>query len=122
MTDDTSVWHRAGLARLGLRSRIYLLLGSLLLVNLAGPVIMVWYAAMARDLYTVTADKDLAALYFSALEIGLTKRDFLRFLRVYFAAPLRQTLVGEAALLAHLRQESARLQARYLRKFAPAPQ
>jgi signal transduction histidine kinase len=53
---------RPGLSRLGLRARVYLLLGSLLLVNMAGPVIMVWYAAMARDLYTATADKDLAAL------------------------------------------------------------
>ncbi|WP_300154868.1 ATP-binding protein [Solidesulfovibrio sp.] len=52
----------AVLARLGLRARVYLLLGGLLLVNMAGPVIMVWYAAMARDLYTATADKDLAAL------------------------------------------------------------
>ncbi|MDR2207866.1 MAG: lipopolysaccharide core heptose(I) kinase RfaP, partial [Azoarcus sp.] len=33
--------------------------------------------------------KDLAGLYFSALEIGLTRRDLLRFLRVYFNAPLR---------------------------------
>lgn len=63
MTDDTSVWSRAAFARrLGLRARVYVLLGSLLLVNMAGPIIMVWYAAMARDLYTATADKDLAAL------------------------------------------------------------
>lgn len=52
----------AALARLGLRARVYLLLGSLLAVNLTGPVIMIWYAAMARDLYTATADKDLIAL------------------------------------------------------------
>ncbi|WP_428567652.1 MAG: ATP-binding protein [Solidesulfovibrio sp. DCME] len=52
----------AALAHMGLRTRVYLLLGGLLLVNMAGPVIMVWYAAMARDLYTATADKDLAAL------------------------------------------------------------
>jgi signal transduction histidine kinase len=53
---------RASFSRMGLRTRVYLLLGSLFLVNMAGPVIMVWYAAMARDLYTSTADKDLAAL------------------------------------------------------------
>lgn len=52
----------AGLYRLGLRTRVYVLLGALLLVNLAGPVIMIWYASMARDLYTATVDKDLAAL------------------------------------------------------------
>lgn len=64
-------------------------------------------------------DKDLAGLYFSALEIGLTRRDWLRFLRVYFAAPLRDTLRREARLLKHLQAEGQRLQARYQRKYAP---
>jgi heptose I phosphotransferase len=64
-------------------------------------------------------DKDLAALYFSALEIGLTKRDRLRFLKAYFACPLRRILQEERALLGHLEGESIRLMARYQRKFAP---
>lgn len=64
-------------------------------------------------------DKDLAGLYFSALEIGLTQRDWLRFLRVYFAAPLRHVLADEQPLLARLQQESVRLMARYRRKYAP---
>lgn len=63
-------------------------------------------------------DKDLASLYFSALEIGLTRRDFLRFLRVYFAAPLRDILRDEAGLLEHLNREAAHLQRRFVRKFA----
>jgi heptose I phosphotransferase len=63
-------------------------------------------------------DKDLASLYFSALEIGLTRRDFLRFLRVYFAAPLCDILRDEAGLLAHLDREAAHLQRRFVRKFA----
>ena len=61
-------------------------------------------------------DKDLAGLYFSALDIGLTQRDFLRFLRVYFARPLRAILREEAPLLRHLAQEGRRLQAKYARK------
>lgn len=61
-------------------------------------------------------DKDLAGLYFSALGIGLTQRDFLRFLRVYFARPLRAILREEAPLLRHLAQEGRRLQAKYARK------
>ncbi|GAB1367692.1 lipopolysaccharide core heptose(I) kinase RfaP [Azonexus hydrophilus] len=61
-------------------------------------------------------DKDLAGLYFSALGIGLTQRDFLRFLRVYFARPLRAILREEAPLLRHLARESQRLQAKYARK------
>lgn len=47
-------------------------------------------------------DKDLAALYFSALGIGLTRRDKFRFLKGYFQQPLRQILRDEAALLGWL--------------------
>jgi len=64
-------------------------------------------------------DKDLAALYFSALDIGLTRRDKLRFVRRYFGRPLREVLRDEAALLARLEGEAGRLHARYLRKYAP---
>ncbi len=63
-------------------------------------------------------DKDLAALYFSALDIGLTARDKLRFLRVYFPGALRATLDRERRLLRYLEREAARLQLRYERKFA----
>lgn len=64
-------------------------------------------------------DKDLAALYFSALDIGLTRRDKLRFLRTYFGQPLRAILHDEADLLAHLDREAIRLMERYRRKYAP---
>lgn len=64
-------------------------------------------------------DKDLAALYFSALDIGLTRHDKLRFLRTYFGRPLRAILHDEAELLAHLDSEAARLMERYRRKYAP---
>ncbi|CAL96184.1 lipopolysaccharide core heptose(I) kinase RfaP [Azoarcus olearius] len=66
-------------------------------------------------------DKDLSALYFSALDIGLTRRDKLRFLRAYFPGPLRATLQREAALLRHLEHEAARLKRRFERKFANRP-
>lgn len=39
--------------------------------------------------------KDLGALYFSAMDIGLTRRDRLRFLKIYRARPLRDVLVHE---------------------------
>ncbi len=62
-------------------------------------------------------DKDLAALYFSALDIGLTQRDKLRFVKGYFAAAqgsssLRQILHEEARLLAWLEAKAAKLYAR----------
>jgi heptose I phosphotransferase len=41
--------------------------------------------------------KDIGALYFSAADIGLTTRDLLRFVRLYTAKPLRQTLQEDAA-------------------------
>ncbi len=63
-------------------------------------------------------DKDLAALHFSTLEIGLTARDRLRFLRAYFGRPLRDILAAESALLVHLQREGKRLTERYRRKFA----
>ena len=64
-------------------------------------------------------DKDLASLYFSVLEIGLTRRDTLRFLRDYFQRPLRDILRDEAPLLRHLIPEGERLLERYRRKYAP---
>lgn len=60
-------------------------------------------------------NKDLAGLYFSALEIGLTRGDRLRFLRDYFQRPLREVLRDEAALLAWLQRRAEKLQARKLR-------
>ncbi|SDZ12496.1 lipopolysaccharide core heptose(I) kinase RfaP [Pseudomonas sp. NFIX28] len=57
-------------------------------------------------------DKDLAALYFSALDIGLTRRDKLRFLKGYFQRPLRQILSDEASLLAWLEGKANKLYAR----------
>jgi heptose I phosphotransferase len=64
-------------------------------------------------------NKDLAALYFSALDIGLTRRDRLRFLRVYFQKSLREVLRDEARLLAWLERKAKRLMQRYQRKYAP---
>ncbi|RRV43199.1 lipopolysaccharide core heptose(I) kinase RfaP [Pseudomonas sp. o96-267] len=66
-------------------------------------------------------DKDLAGLYFSALGIGLTRRDLLRFLKEYFGVvdsrPLRLILQDEAALLRWLQGKADRLRARYVRKY-----
>lgn len=63
-------------------------------------------------------DKDLAGLYFSALHIGLTERDKLRFLKSYFQLPLRQIFTEEAVLLSMLERKAAKLQTRFERKYA----
>jgi len=67
-------------------------------------------------------DKDLAGLYFSALDIGLTRRDRLRFLKGYFKKPLREILRDEAVLLRWLEGKAEKLQARFERKYAPGAQ
>lgn len=58
-------------------------------------------------------NKDLAALYFSVLEIGLTKRDLLRFLKIYFQASLHDIFMTERSLLKTLEVKAEKL---YLRK------
>ena len=63
-------------------------------------------------------DKDLASLHFSTMLIGLTSRDRMRFLRAYFGRPLRDIFRDEAALLAFLEREGARLMKRYRLKFS----
>ena len=63
-------------------------------------------------------DKDLSSLYFSALNIGLTRRDHLRFLCGYFNKTPREILKDEAELLSYLAREAERLQARFVRKYA----
>ena len=65
-------------------------------------------------------NKDLAGLYFSALHIGLTRRDRLRFLQEYFDRPLRDILRDEAPAIRYLQQQSAALLRRYQRKYAPS--
>ncbi len=64
-------------------------------------------------------DKDLAALYFSALPMGLSRLEKLRFLRLYFGRPLRDVLRDEARSLRWLEREVVRLEDRYYRRFAP---
>lgn len=60
-------------------------------------------------------NKDLAALYFSALDIGLTRRDKLRFLQGYFQKPLREILLKEATLLTLLDKKADKLYQRKVR-------
>jgi len=63
-------------------------------------------------------NKDLAALYFSALDLPLTRTQRLRFLRGYFQRELRQILQDEARLLAWLQTKAEKLRLRFERKYA----
>jgi heptose I phosphotransferase len=53
--------------------------------------------------------KDIAALYFSAMHCGLTRRDILRFVRHYRAQRLRKTLTDDVAFWKQVDVRAARL-------------
>ena len=61
--------------------------------------------------------KDLAGLYFSSLDIGLTARDYCRFISCYTDRPLRQALRHDARLWRHIKRRGEKLQRRFQRKF-----
>ena len=61
-------------------------------------------------------DKDLIGLYFSSLNIGLTQRDILRFMKVYFDKPIRDVLREEQPLLAKAAEKATKIQERTIRK------
>ena len=53
--------------------------------------------------------KDIGALYFSAMRIGLTRRDLFRFMRVYRDTTLRQTLAADGKFWSRCRLRAASL-------------
>ena len=53
--------------------------------------------------------KDVGSLYFSALDIGLTRRDLLRFVKAYRGKPLRETLRAERPFWAAVERRARRL-------------
>lgn len=59
--------------------------------------------------------KDLGALHFSSMDIGLTKRDRLRFLRAYREQSLRKILAEESALWRDVLRRAHRLYAKPVR-------
>lgn len=61
-------------------------------------------------------DKDLIGLYFSSMDIGLTKRDIFRFMKIYFDKPLRKILQDEKVLLGFAEKEAKRIRERTIRK------
>ncbi len=60
--------------------------------------------------------KDLSGLYFSAMDIGLTKRDLFRFMRIYSEKSLREELNGNAGFWQSVDQTAKRLYAKEQRR------
>lgn len=53
--------------------------------------------------------KDLASIYFSAMDMGLTQRDIGRFLVSYFDLPLKQVLQQKCTLLSAVKRRAEQL-------------
>ncbi|MCB5186879.1 lipopolysaccharide core heptose(I) kinase RfaP [Methylobacillus caricis] len=64
--------------------------------------------------------KDMAALYFSAMNAGLTTRDYLRFLRRYRQKPLKQIFQEESRFWQQVQQRAIRLYIK-LHQVEPTP-
>jgi heptose I phosphotransferase len=53
--------------------------------------------------------KDLAALYFSAMDIGLSQRDLYRFIKVYSADGLREGIQQKASFWRAIKSKAMQL-------------
>jgi heptose I phosphotransferase len=53
--------------------------------------------------------KDLGSLYFSAMDIGLTRRDLVRFIQAYRQRPLRAVLAAESLFWRRVGKRAVRL-------------
>ena len=62
--------------------------------------------------------KDIGGLLFSSLNIGFSQRDYLRFLKTYFATDVRSILREHESLLQKIRQ---RARSTYRRDFGHWP-
>lgn len=77
------------------------------------------HRAMIRDrLGRRWIEKDIAGLYFSSLQIGLTQTDLLRFLKLYTGQPLREALISQAGFLRRIQAKADRIWQRDQRKAA----
>ncbi len=57
--------------------------------------------------------KDVGSLYFSAMDIGLTRRDLLRFIRAYAGDDLRKAMKGNAGFWEQVRLRGEKLKSRH---------
>jgi len=74
---------------------------------------------MHRHLGRAERMKDMAALYFSAMDCGLSERDRLRFIRLYRGCPLREALSLERRFWLDVSARAIRLYAKFQRKYGP---
>jgi len=57
--------------------------------------------------------KDIAGIYFSSMDLALTKRDLYRFMRIYTGLPLRQALASRRRFWASVERKASRQYAKH---------
>lgn len=61
-------------------------------------------------------NKDLIGLYYSCLNIGLSAKDYYRFLKIYFQKPLKEIFKAEKILIYAAQDKAEKIKKRSLRK------
>ena len=77
--------------------------------------------SMSRRLSFRSRTKDVAALYFSSMDLGLTTRDLFRFMRAYKDAPVKSALKENAFFWWCVRRRGMKLYHKFQRKYQPKP-
>lgn len=76
------------------------------------PLIDLHRAQLRRKTPSRWIIKDLSGLHFSSMDIGLTQRDRLRFLKIYSAKPLRKILREDSSFWKAVERKAQRLYAK----------
>lgn len=84
--------------------------------NLKLSVIDLHRAQFRDTVPTRWRNKDLIGLYYSAINIGLTFRDYCLFLKTYFDKPLKDILKTEAGLIREAELTAFKIRARSVKK------
>lgn len=84
--------------------------------NLKISVIDLHRAQLRKVVPTRWRNKDLIGLYFSSLNIGLTKTDVFRFMKLYFDCPLRIIFKQEHQLINKAVLKASKIQKRTIKK------
>ncbi|MFK0574025.1 MAG: lipopolysaccharide core heptose(I) kinase RfaP, partial [Endozoicomonas sp.] len=60
--------------------------------------------------------KDLSGLYYSAMDIGITRKDIFRFIKIYTGLPLREALTQHLSMWRAIEEKANKLYQRMERK------
>ena len=64
--------------------------------------------------------KDISGLYYSAMDVGITRNDLFRFIKIYTGLPLREALTQHEPIWQAIDQKAQKLYQRMARKLQPS--